>query len=711
MHRLKICFDSDWHIGSGEGIPGSTDRTVLRDMDGLPYIPGKTLTGILRKSAALAASVLAASGRDNARTTDWNEVLLSLFGGQTGEGRKRAKTGIGDAVFSDSLKRSILQHGELLPTLFIVQPGVRIDRETGRSGKDYLFTREEVRGGVTLYADVKINESLSPEEEQLLSDAVRATRGMGGQRHRGGGRCTITLETNAPPPDAAPAGYAPPNLTAIRSAATGVLELEFLLETLKPVVVKRASAGGVVQSETFIPGTQLLRYFVERISDNDAGFAQTLWTAVTKGEFSVGPFYPEVNGCVAYPAPPLEDVDAVFPNFPASPDAGVLYRTHSVVSDAQQRSGGFFTYQAIKPGLKFRGTLRISKSLWGAFKRASRLELARMVHASIGLSRKDEYGLARITCVGRTTSPVPAPDQHRDGRLAVYLASDVLVRSEKTLAFTSDIADFKKSLEEVLGAPLADDDARAHCVRRGRRESWHAVWVLPRPSFVCLQAGSVFFFKIDYGHVENPGRIDWDAVGNRLLYGIGDRVGEGYGRVFLNPRFDDATPRDVPGAPADRTPLDPEDREFFALLKKESLKTAFRKSCRRYIAEYVRHNRDPLLFFGNVGFQGAPSKSQVGILRELGATVAESGNVAPLTSWLDRNTTWHTAQRTWLREVATGTRDIWTIVEEENRRLLDNDLRDTLRIFTLSIFLDTLCEFIFDARGGGDGRQGQEALQ
>ena len=54
---LKIEFQSDWHIGSGAGIPGSVDRQVLRDSQGFPYIPGKTLTGILRDAAEFVAEI------------------------------------------------------------------------------------------------------------------------------------------------------------------------------------------------------------------------------------------------------------------------------------------------------------------------------------------------------------------------------------------------------------------------------------------------------------------------------------------------------------------------------------------------------------------------------------------------------------------------------------------------------------------------------
>ena len=42
---IKIKLTSDWHIGSGAGIPGDIDSLVQKDQDGLPYIPAKLLQG------------------------------------------------------------------------------------------------------------------------------------------------------------------------------------------------------------------------------------------------------------------------------------------------------------------------------------------------------------------------------------------------------------------------------------------------------------------------------------------------------------------------------------------------------------------------------------------------------------------------------------------------------------------------------------------
>ena len=89
---LRLTFDFDWHVGSGAGIPGSVDRQVLRDEEGFPYVPGKTLTGILRDAAKwIAGTRDAAEGGDR-----WKKALIGLFreqpethGGTSGESASR----------------------------------------------------------------------------------------------------------------------------------------------------------------------------------------------------------------------------------------------------------------------------------------------------------------------------------------------------------------------------------------------------------------------------------------------------------------------------------------------------------------------------------------------------------------------------------------------------------------------------------------------
>ncbi|MEM1370399.1 MAG: RAMP superfamily CRISPR-associated protein, partial [Cyanobacteria bacterium P01_H01_bin.15] len=67
---------SDWHIGSGSGR-GEIDRTVQLDAMGCPFIPGKTLTGILRDGCELVTQAL-----DEGQSGRWKRWIDYLFGEQ-----------------------------------------------------------------------------------------------------------------------------------------------------------------------------------------------------------------------------------------------------------------------------------------------------------------------------------------------------------------------------------------------------------------------------------------------------------------------------------------------------------------------------------------------------------------------------------------------------------------------------------------------------
>src|SRR5277367_6418029 len=76
--HVQLKMISDWHVGSGTGCPGSVDRLVLRDEDGLPFVPAKTLTGIWRDACELAAFDL-----DNGDPEGvWSKWVEHVFGEQ-----------------------------------------------------------------------------------------------------------------------------------------------------------------------------------------------------------------------------------------------------------------------------------------------------------------------------------------------------------------------------------------------------------------------------------------------------------------------------------------------------------------------------------------------------------------------------------------------------------------------------------------------------
>ena len=47
---IKIEFFSPWHCGSGLSAGADADSLVIKDINGLPFIPGKTIKGLIREA-------------------------------------------------------------------------------------------------------------------------------------------------------------------------------------------------------------------------------------------------------------------------------------------------------------------------------------------------------------------------------------------------------------------------------------------------------------------------------------------------------------------------------------------------------------------------------------------------------------------------------------------------------------------------------------
>ena len=52
--KYKVTFLDYWHLSSGLSAGSKLDSTVTRDENGLPYIPGKTIKGLIREIAELS---------------------------------------------------------------------------------------------------------------------------------------------------------------------------------------------------------------------------------------------------------------------------------------------------------------------------------------------------------------------------------------------------------------------------------------------------------------------------------------------------------------------------------------------------------------------------------------------------------------------------------------------------------------------------------
>ena len=224
--RLEIRFHGYWHPGTGRGDGASADAIVHRDEGALPFLPGRTVKGLLRNAVRLG--IQAGVEGLNAESEE------ALFGSRLPD---PPPTGSRSQSASDNRVRSLEEHRhktrpgallvrsarlgkthdtraqwitfarseegrDLLANLVTTLSSTALD-ESGMA-RDSSLRTIEVFVPVTLYADLQV---LAPEPGAPTPDIPwgaigQATqlflRAAGSHRNRGLGRCTARIIQEAP---------------------------------------------------------------------------------------------------------------------------------------------------------------------------------------------------------------------------------------------------------------------------------------------------------------------------------------------------------------------------------------------------------------------------------------------------------------------------------------------------------------------------------
>ncbi len=300
---LQLDMDSDWHVGSGTGRPGSVDRLIARDHEELPYIPAKTLTGIWRDALERLVHALD-NGRAHGAWAAWVEALFgsqpALATGAQATAPRPATLEISPAQLALALRTQLRgqERTVLRQALTFVKPGVSIDARSGQALSKHLRFEEMARTGTRLSARCTWRPPISSAQHAAASALLIASAGLvehlGGKRRRGAGRCamTLTLPGSTPAPaDVVPwlqAHLQPPALTdweadsaALTPGSAGILpapqagetpalpgtaetavwlSLPMTLTVQTPLAIAARTLGNVTETLDYVPGTLLLPY-------------------------------------------------------------------------------------------------------------------------------------------------------------------------------------------------------------------------------------------------------------------------------------------------------------------------------------------------------------------------------------------------------------------------------------------------------------------
>lgn len=171
--NYRIEFFSNWHCGSGLAAGADTDALVIKDKDGLPFIPGKTVKGLIRQ-AVTEISALTGTRFD----------ALAVLGD---EGGIQSPLFFSNAVLAeaDTIVRNRLQ-----PYLFSAVANTAIDKDGIAADKS--LRRTEVV--IPCCLEGSITGIPNAEDRDVISQSLAYIKNIGLHRNRGLGRCAITVK-------------------------------------------------------------------------------------------------------------------------------------------------------------------------------------------------------------------------------------------------------------------------------------------------------------------------------------------------------------------------------------------------------------------------------------------------------------------------------------------------------------------------------------
>ena len=752
---LSITMLSDWHVGAGAGR-GEIDRIVQRDTDDLPYIPAKTLTGILRDGCEQVA--LALDGGDIRGI--WYQWVNLLFGDQPAlldpqnqvqdqaqieQIPRPAVLKIRSARLDTVLREALKAKPALKPAIAFMKPGVAIGLKTGSAMPECFRIEEVIRMDAVLtaehcvldFSEVQLTEAQQKAAYALVVAGSRMVERLGGKRRRGNGLCKLDMGSHSTawlewlrdhyaqmdlPPQ-----WQPPELTTnsdsysdsygpVKDATWWVIPLT--LTTAAPVVIPARTLGNMVQTLDFIPGRYLLRHLHKNlgrhinVSQAIANSELVVTNATIAIEATAGRptplciFSEKSSGGLSKgqgiynrfeePEPSGAQVKSERSGYVGPTDGTVLpaYKTvslelftHNTIQDRVQRPtsdvGGVYSYQAIPAGTTLRAELRLPSALKEQLssklsKISSDWWQALSGHISIGQSKKDQYGVVKISA----QAPYEQPTKTVAQRLYVWCLSDVLLRGD-SLSPTLSPEDFRKALADELGVELRERskaELLSVVMRSHRTESWQVRWGLPRPSMLGFQAGSCAVYEIQ-GELPTPARL-----AELEARGIGDRRAEGYGQICFNDSL-------LMTALAEKTRQDPSSSQpntqfspipkghsafrYARLIERAAWRETIQQKAFAIAADASTRERSlgiKVVQDENNHPKSQPTMSQLGSLRSAASRLLERNVENPITQWLtalegtdNRKVKWPEGSLDTIRQLISDFALVWTYLGMDQR--------------------------------------------
>ena len=196
---LTINILEAWSAGSGKAEGAFLDAVPALDADGLPYLPGRTLRGLLREA------ILRLDEAGGCRAG----LASTLFGSRSsGQDRYTTSPGllrVDSARLPVAVRSHLQQHTKLKAGLFHDVFQTAIDDITGVARSRSLRSAR-LAVPMTLWANIVALKPVTAEQWAALEASLAWLDGVGNGRTRGLGRCVAgfvvsTVEKQGAPND------------------------------------------------------------------------------------------------------------------------------------------------------------------------------------------------------------------------------------------------------------------------------------------------------------------------------------------------------------------------------------------------------------------------------------------------------------------------------------------------------------------------------
>lgn len=208
---LRIKLESDTTFGRGDGVAGLIDTEVEHDANGLPFLRGRTLRGLLSEECA---NILF-SIDEFPDANDWKQAAKNLFGRAGSTLDDDGKLHIGNAVLPEDLRDAVsfevneykkakkenkkagVSPNEIIESLTAIRRQTRMS-ENGSPEEGSLRSSRVILRETEFVADLIFAEEPQDESKELhlLSASAAGLQRIGLGRNRGRGKVSVRLMKN-----------------------------------------------------------------------------------------------------------------------------------------------------------------------------------------------------------------------------------------------------------------------------------------------------------------------------------------------------------------------------------------------------------------------------------------------------------------------------------------------------------------------------------